>query len=50
MDEIQELKKELQQLRIELEVEKQKNTKLQKELEMVRRKSGAKSIHQNPHD
>jgi predicted nucleic acid-binding Zn-ribbon protein len=40
MDEIQELKKELQQLRIELEVEKQKNTKLQKELEIARRKSG----------
>lgn len=41
MDEIQELKKELQQLRIELETEKQKNAKLQKEMEMVRRKSGA---------
>jgi len=48
MDEIQELKKELQQLRIELEVEKQKNTKLQKELEMVRRKSGAPATPINP--
>ncbi len=39
MDEAIELKKELQDLRMELEIEKQKNTKLQKELEIARKKA-----------
>lgn len=40
MDETAELKKDLQDLRMELEIEKQKNTKLQKELEISRKKAG----------
>ena len=40
MDEASELKKELQDLRMELEIEKQKNTKLQKEIEIAKKKAG----------
>ncbi|MFH1514788.1 MAG: hypothetical protein ABIG42_04940, partial [bacterium] len=40
MDEVSELKQELQQMRVELEVEKQKNAKLQQELEIAQRKIG----------
>ena len=40
MDEVSELKKELQELRMLLEVEKQKNAKLVKELEMAQKKIG----------
>jgi chromosome segregation ATPase len=48
MDEIQELKKELQGLRMQLEVEKQKNAKLQKELDMAARKAGAAPLPGQP--
>jgi chromosome segregation ATPase len=40
MDEVSELKTELQDLRMQLEIEKQKNTKLQKELEIAQKKAG----------
>lgn len=40
MDEVQELKKEIQELRMLLEVEKQKSAKAQKELEMLEKKAG----------
>jgi chromosome segregation ATPase len=38
MDEVQELKKELQEMRMLLEIEKQKNAKMQKEMEIAQRK------------
>ena len=40
MDEVSELKQELQQMRMQLEVEKQKNVKLHQELEIAKRKIG----------
>jgi len=44
MDEVSELKTELQDLRMQLEIEKQKNTKLQKELEIAQKKAGRRGV------
>ena len=43
MDEVQELKKELQEMRMLLEIEKQKNAKMQREIEIAQRKMSKES-------